>query len=124
MRKQFEIWLKNYKEYKSTKASNILKRVDKISDDAVQAQAIESGLFHCKSFIEYAKKRSSVIKKLALNPSEKNALDLLGDFFQVFDYRKTNYQIDTDAELMALGYRKTISCDNASLMLHICCGWA
>lgn len=99
MRKQFEIWLKNYKEYKSTKVSNIIKRVDKISDDAIRTQAIENGLFHCKSFIEYAKKRSGVIRTLSLNPSEKNALDLLGDFFQVFDYRKTNYQIDTAPEL-------------------------
>ena len=101
MRMQFEIWLKNYKEYKNTKVSNILKRIDKVSDDAVQNQTIESGLFHCKSFIEYAKKRSSVVKSQSLNPSEKNALDLLGDFFQVFDYRKTNYQIDIATELLS-----------------------
>ena len=44
MRMQFEIWLKNYKEYKNTKVSNILKRIDKVSDDAVQNQTIENYL--------------------------------------------------------------------------------
>jgi hypothetical protein len=83
MRTQFELWLVNYKELKKSKAQKIVETIDTISDESVLNGTLESGLFLCNDFLDFAKKRLKIFRVKQVNQTEKRLLNFLGTFIRL-----------------------------------------
>ena len=94
----FSQWLLNYKEFGALKASNVVARLNSLSD-AVCTLNNDHTVFENEKYSDLVKWRMRAQEVISFSSTEKKDIDLFADYLQMIELTHLTYEVDEKSAL-------------------------